>query len=218
MKVRLFKSLTPLCYNLKKWNLLYSPILIITGLSGSGKTTLAKKIAKMNNATLVSLDVLKFYSESTKQSQKILDIFLEKHPEINELVQIHWSKIDKLDSNNILYNYYCNLFFDFLIEYSKETNKKIILEGIQIFVRLHPSKSVGLPIIIVRNSSLKSFLNKLRRDYHSKILFFEKIKFINCLFKDTYTYQLKQRKLLNQYVDYLSAVNEHTKRRNNARI
>ncbi len=185
--------------------MIQSPFLLVTGLSGSGKTTFAQKFAKRHHAICISFDVLKFYNESPKQSQKLLDIFMKKYPAIEKKVFSQWSKSDKLNTNDILYNYYCNVFFDFLMDYSKQHNIKIVLEGIQIFVRLHPSKSVGLPIIIIRSSSINCFLNKLKRDYITKISIF-KINLIRCLIHDAYMYHIKQKEDINKYIIYLSII------------
>ena len=208
-KVQLVKSIKPLCYNIKNWSVITSPILLITGLSGSGKTTLAKKIANKYNAILISFDVLKFYSNASIQSQELLDSFLRRHSEIIDLIHLQWSKTDRWYSNDILYNYYCNLFYDFLLEYGKENHKKIVLVGIQLFIRLHPSKSVGMPIIIIRSSSFRSFLNKANRDYPSKYLTMKRIKFLIYIIQDIYTYHIKQRILLNKYINYLSILFEY---------
>ncbi|MCM1212487.1 MAG: hypothetical protein NC318_12895 [Blautia sp.] len=208
MKVQLLRNGKPICYNLQKWDKTHSPILLITGLSGSGKTTFAQKFAKCHDAICVSFDVLKFYPESPKQSQKLLDIFLEKYPKIKKNISIRWKKTDKAYSNDILFDYYCNLFFDFLIEYSKLNKKKIVLEGIQVFVRLHPAKSVGLPIIIIRNSGMHSFFNKLKRDHLKKELFKIDFRFLSCVIYDIYVYYVRQRKLLNMYIKYLTTLHK----------
>ncbi|WP_289747771.1 AAA family ATPase [Thomasclavelia cocleata] len=205
MKIHLLKNFKPLCYNLDKWNMIQSPLLLVTGLSGSGKTTFAQKFAKHHHAICISFDVLKFYNESPKQSQKLLDIFMKKYPAIEKKVFNQWSKSDKINTNDILYNYYCNVFFDFLMDYSKQHNIKIVLEGIQIFVRLHPSKSVGLPIIIIRSSSINCFLKKLKRDYITKFSIF-KINLIRCLIHDAYMYHIKQKEDINKYITYLSII------------
>ena len=165
MKIRLFKDEPPLCFNLEKWGINNIPILLVTGLSGSGKTTFAKKYALQHKAVCISFDVLKFYPQSSIESQQILNLFLKQYPDIQQFIDIQWSKTDKQNSNDIFFNYYCNVFFDFIVEYSKKNNIKVILEGIQMYVRLHPSKSAGLPLIIIRNSCLHSFCNKLRRDH-----------------------------------------------------
>lgn len=192
-------------FNLDKWDEGQSPLLLVTGLSGSGKTTFARLFAKHNNALCISFDVLKFYTEASKESQIILNIFLNKYPEIKELIHIKWAKTDQQNSNDILYNYYCNIFFDFLLEYSQKQKKKLILEGIQLFVRLHPSKSIGLPIIIIKKSSIKCFYNKLKRDYITNPSTL-KIGSINNIIKDAYIYHLKQKKIIDSYINYLSTI------------
>ena len=97
--------------------------------------------------------------------------------------------------------------FDFIVEYSKKNNIKVILEGIQMYVRLHPSKSAGLPLIIIRNSCLHSFCNKLRRDYfnHSgnRNRWYYSIKII---FKDIYIYYMIQYHYINNYIVYLATI------------
>lgn len=86
--------------------------------------------------------------------------------------------------------------------YGIKQNKTIVLEGIQLFMRLHPSKSVGLPLIIMRSSSLQSCVNKAKRDHKLRKKRAKGIKYI-CLFaKDLYIYQIKQLFVLNKYIYY----------------
>ena len=205
MKVHFLRDAKPIYYNIEKWNVSSSPLLLITGLAGSGKTTFAQKFAKHHHAICISFDVLKFYPESSKQSQMILDLFLKKYPQIKKKISIRWAKTDSINSNDILFNYYCNLFFDFLIEYSLQLREKIVLEGIQIFARLHPSKSAQMPIIIIRRSSVHSFCNKIKRDYFSKqIMFSEVFQLLKHIIVDIHIYYVKQRKNLNTYIEFLS--------------
>ena len=110
---------------LEKWGINNIPILLVTGLSGSGKTTFAKKYALQHKAVCISFDVLKFYPQSSIESQQILNLFLKQYPDIQQFIDIQWSKTDKQNSNDIFFNYYCNVFFDFIVEYSK----KIILKS-----------------------------------------------------------------------------------------
>ena len=210
MNIRWIKDCEPDCYNLEKWNIEDSPILLITGLSGSGKTTFAKEYALQHNAIYISFDVLKFYSNASKQSREILDIFLMKYPQIKQWINIQWAKKDQINSNDILFNYYCNLFFDFIVQFSIQNKKKIILEGIQIFVRLHPTKSVGLPIIIIRNSCLHSFLNKIRRDYPFIRQQGGNGNFLKSIINDMYLYYFKQRIFLDKYIQYLTILYQNT--------
>lgn len=210
MKVHLLKNCQPICYNLERWNSNNLPLLLITGLSGSGKTTFAQEFAKYHHAIYIGFDVLKFYPESSKQSQEMLDLFLKRYPTIKSNIRMQWKKTDLINSNDILFNYYCNLFFDFLVEYSIQNKKKIVLEGIQLFVRLHPSKSVRFPIIIIRTSSLHSFCNKITRDYHfKKNLSNKDFRFFKKIVNDIYIYYIKQQKILNTYIKYLSILNKH---------
>lgn len=202
MKVHLFKNQKPLCYNLYKWAKSDCPLLLITGLSGSGKTTYARKIAKKHNAIFMSFDVLKFYTEAPKESQKILKLFLKEYPQIKKLINIHWAKTDGIFSNDILYNYFCNAFFDFLMAYAIKQNTKIVLEGIQMFMRLHPSKSIGLPLIIIRSSSCQSCISKAKRDHRTRKKEAKGLRYIYFGVKDLYIYQIKQRFILNRYIDY----------------
>ncbi len=210
MKNGLLKDQSQICFNLEKWNVNEIPILLITGLAGSGKTTFAKKYAFEHKAVCISFDVLKFYAQSSKKSKEILDLFLEQHPDIQQYVDIHWEKVDRENSNNILFNYYCNIFFDFLVEYSIQNKIKIVLEGIQMYVRLHPSKSIGLPLIIIRTSCWNSFLNKIKRDHintEKKQKWYCDVKII---FKDLYIYYIIQQKNLNSYIRYITTVYHYT--------
>lgn len=209
MKVHLFKNQKPLCYNINKWRKSECPLLLITGLSGSGKTTYAKKIAKKHHAIFMSFDVLKFYTEASKESQKILRLFLKEYPQIKELINIHWAKTDRIYSNDILYDYFCNSLFDFLMVYGIRKNKKIVLEGIQIFMRMHPSKTIGLPLIIIRSSSIQSCINKTKRDQKMRKANAKGLRYIYFFIKDLYIYQIKQRFILNRYVIYQRITYKH---------
>ena len=100
---------------------------LITGFLGSGKTTFAKKYALQHKAVCISFDVLKFYPQSSIESQQILNLFLKQYPDIQQFIDIQWSKTDKQNSNDIFFNYYCNVSFDFIVEYSKKNNIKVIL-------------------------------------------------------------------------------------------
>lgn len=206
MYIQLLKQQPPLYYNLKKWSSKNYPVLAVTGLAGSGKTTFAQKFAQKHDAIFVSFDVLKFYSDASEESQKILKIFLKEHPDIKKLIHIHWTKTDVNFHNDILYNYYCNIFFDFLVEYGLKNHQRIVLEGIQFFVRLHPSKSINLPIIIIRNSCMKSLINKIKRDYPVNYAHKKKSVTFIYLIKDIYLYHIKQCFILNKYINYLSAI------------
>lgn len=198
MKIHLLKNEHITYYNLERWNISEYPVLLVIGLSGSGKTTFANKFAKQTGSTLVSFDVLKYYNEASCESQKILDIFLETYPEIKRLINIQWKKTDASYTNDKLYSLYCVIFFDFILNYSKREHKTIVLEGIQIFVRVPPEKTIGMPMIIVGSSSFKSCKNKYKRDYLKEKKDFYLVSFIS----QVYTYHIKHRFVINKYVCY----------------
>ena len=138
MKIRLFKDEPPLCFNLEKWGINNIPILLVTGLSGSGKTTFAKKYALQHKAVCISFDVLKFYPQSSIESQQILNLFLKQYPDIQQFIDIQWSKTDKQNSNDIFFNYYCNKLRRDHFNHSGNRNRwyysiKIIFKDIYIY-------------------------------------------------------------------------------------
>ena len=198
MKIHLLHNKSNVQYNLNRWNINDCPILLIIGLSGSGKTTYAKKIAKTSNVQLVSFDVLKFLEDAPPESQEILKCFLKEHPEICNLINSHWSKTDSKFTNDVLYNYFCNVFFDFLMDYCQKRQIRIVLEGIQLFIRLHPYKTVGMPLVVIGSSSLQSHIYKLKRDYILEGNHFNFRKYIY----QTYLYHIKQRFYINKYLFY----------------
>ncbi len=203
MRIHLLKNECNTYYKLASWNLSTHPLILVIGLSGSGKTTFAKKYAIMSNITFVSFDVLKFYDEAPRESQEILDMFLKTCPEIKKLIKIHWKKTDKANTNDKLYTYYCNVFFDFLISYGRQTHKIIILEGIQIFVRLQPEKTMGMPLIVIGSSSLRSNVNKFKRDYIENRNTFNLFNYI----KQVFQYHINQCFCINKYISYYENYN-----------
>lgn len=203
MKIKVFKNI-PNLYNIQNWSVDKCPVLIVTGLSGSGKTTCTQKIAKKHDAIWISFDVLKFYDEAPVESKRILDSFVKDNPHIKSLIQINWRKTDSIFSNDILYDYYCNLFFDYIVEFAYKKKKLLILEGIQIFVRLHPLKTLGMPLIIIGSSSLRSFKRKFIRDSSKNSSIFSWLI-------DIYIYQIKQRVLLNKYILYQESMTLYRK-------
>lgn len=202
MNICFLKNLPKQCFRMDDWTSAISPLLLLTGLSGSGKTFAAQELADYYNIPWISFDVLKFHDQANSDSRKVLNLFLEKHTKIKSLVDCHWSKTDINYSNDILYNYYCNLFFDFIYDYALEIHKSFILEGIQIFVRLHPSKTVRFPLIVMGSSSLQSFRYKYKRDYLSK----NPLQSFMLLPSDFYLYHVQQRKILNNYICYYETI------------
>lgn len=211
-KIHLLINKKNIQYNIERWNIWDCPILLITGLSGSGKTTYAQKFAKATGSTVISFDVLKFFEEASSESQNLLNCFLHEHSEIYNLVKIHWCKTDIKYSNDILYNYFCNIFFDFIVQYYKQRNTLVILEGIQIFTRLHPYKTYGMPLIVIGRSCLQSNINKIKRDYIIDKQTFNFLLYI----MQTYLYHIKHCFAINRYICYYEILDNFDKNKFNS--
>ena len=204
-KIGLFISRDPIKINFCKWSINHYPILLVTGLAGSGKTTLCACLAKRYNAKSISLDALKFFDKSNKDSQNEVIHFLELYPEITDLIKKQWAKNDKYNTNDFLYKKYCLIFFDYLINKYKTSNKLIIIEGIQIFVRLPLNHCVSFPCCVLMKSSSKCMLSYILREYcYAK----RKPSFITII-HEIYLYHIKQRNLLNKYISIMLNKNNY---------
>ena len=138
MKIRLFKDEPPLCFNLEKWGINNIPrdeLVVLTGLSGSGKTTFAKKYALQHKAVCISFDVLKFYPQSSIESQQILNLFLKQYPDIQQFIDIQWSKTDKQNSNDIFFNYY--FLNNVIIQQVLFLQELLLFQNVQPLIDVH---------------------------------------------------------------------------------
>lgn len=163
-KIKFTKSTGDFYHNLSKWNCSTNPLLYVTGLSGSGKTTLILTLQKKYKTCCISLDALRFYNSSPKESQAIVDSFVEIHPEIVDKIMCEWNSSKNFWKNEKTFTHYVRLFNNYLFEYATQNKMSIIIEGIQPFVRLPMKYLINKPRIIKGTSSIQSFLNALNRD------------------------------------------------------
>lgn len=182
--------------NISKWRSDGNQILLLTGLVGAGKTTACEFFKNDYNAKCISFDALKFYEEANWESQSEIDEFVKIHPNIQPLIDTHWFETDNTNTNDKLYIEYCSLFFDYILKKYNNSEIPVVLEGIQIFVRIPIEKCLGMPCTIIRTSALKCCKRFMLRDYSKQ----EKINNLKCLAKLNTTYYFHQRKMLNEFI------------------
>lgn len=203
-RIGFFISKPPLRINYDKWELGDNKILLVTGLVGSGKTTLGSKYAELYGGNLISFDALKFYNSANEYSKKEIDEFVALYPEIIPLIKSNWFETDDSNKNDLLYKNYCILFYEHIIEKYKNSQYPIIIEGIQLFVRIPLSKLDNTSLYILRTSAFKSCIRYIKRDHIKRL----NLSVINQLF----TYHIKQTNILNNKIKLLTNKHIYQKR------
>lgn len=150
------------------WNQNTAPLLYVTGLSGSGKTTFCAKLANHFGCQFISLDALRFYDSASLESRRAVDEFLCIHPNIVTAVETQWPRQSFLRSNERNYAKYTRLFVQFLYDRAIREQKRYVVEGIQLFVRLPKKTLLNQPKIILGTGGLECFYRATKRTY-SKI-------------------------------------------------
>ena len=144
--------------NLDQWKKGSIKILFITGLSGSGKSTLARKLQSKYKAEYISLDDVLNDIFKKKYTEPII-WYNKTHKE--PISELKWPKSDK--------EFY-RMIFSIVIEYInykiKTSDKKLIVEGIQIpgLYEISPDLFKKSAIIIKSTSYLSSAAQGLKRD------------------------------------------------------
>ena len=161
---------------------------------GSGKTSSVDVFANQFQAIPVSFDVLKFYENCSLISQKFFNEFAHFYPEIRSLLKAQWRDCCNKDEDQ-LYAEYCHLFFQFLQKKAEKEKIIILIEGIQIFARLHFTEIKTYPCIILMTPALTCMRNLKQREKKLNIKHraFE-------LQKKYLLYHFRQRRMLNQII------------------
>ena len=124
-------------------------IVNITGEKGSGKSYDASRLED-DNHLVVHLDSI-FLEEGN-----------EYHKTSNEVKEYLLNKYHELDISLLEKEYYQDI-----INFIKEKNKKGIIEGITL-TDINDISILKGKVIVKRTGVLKSFLRTIKRDYHNK--------------------------------------------------
>lgn len=165
--------------NYDKWD--YGMPLWITGASGDGKSTLVNKLAKDNNAIVVSTDYVLMYigftpEEFENKIQKLSNEYglnLENNMLATEYINTHPNLPRGLrDPKTKTYNRnktvpemvtYFEWVYNKIRTDIKYRNQKYIIEGCEIS-HMDPDFFVDKPIIIMGGSRIQSFYRRIKRD------------------------------------------------------
>lgn len=144
--------------NLDQWKKGNIKILFITGLSGSGKSTLAKKLQSKYKAEYISLDDVLNNIFKKKYTEPVI-WYNKTHKE--PISEIKWPKSDKEFYNTIF-----SIVIGYIEYKAKTSDKKLIVEGIQIpgIYEISPDLFKKSAIIIKSTSYLSSVTQGLKRD------------------------------------------------------
>jgi len=198
--IHLLRSIPTQFIHREKWRISDSPIMLLTGLSGSGKTYAGKIISEEKNTTLISLDALKFYEAANLSSRQAVDEFVKIYPEITHLISIHWAQDDNANTNDTKYTDYSLKFFDFVYSSAIRTRTMLIIEGIQIFVRIPWERAINIPLGIIGTSGVVSFFNFYKRDYVME----HNHQQLGSMWQEFRLHHSLRRKRLNQFIDFIN--------------
>lgn len=165
---RWFKTQKDLYYNKDKFENGEINLCFVTGLSGSGKSTYSINLAEKYNAEYVNLDIViynkeKFTMDELNKESKLIYSFF------NTCGKKYYFLANETDPSFYNGNNYdrdlTNDFVDYAIKYAKSNkNKKIILEGIWLYLFVDINKLLSNMIVIKGTSALSSSKRALKRD------------------------------------------------------
>lgn len=128
-----------------------SKMILVTGISGSGKSMLSLDLSKKYNFEIISFDMVFGYDESRERTKLELDIL----DEFNKLYPDYKSFNKKL---------ICNLFFDFVKEYTINKKINIIFDGSQFLRKVDFDKIKDQRIVLKRTSLVLSLFRRNKRN------------------------------------------------------
>lgn len=136
-------------YRLEEWKQSSNGLLLVTGYVGSGKSTLAKKIAKEYKSNYIELDTYIDEKANNDPNRPFREkMFDDMTPsEINQ-EYIFYQKIINNSIKKILI---------------KTRKKKLVIEGIQLFLYEHPNDFKKHSIIVKGTSALVSMYRAFKR-------------------------------------------------------
>lgn len=161
-----------LILNFEKWNTgTENNILYITGLSGSGKTTLAEKYAKEYDAYLFEIDGIQHaYDSSNLELLKSAEEKFPRYLEIRNAIKSgQLSKQEISNLQNEATTQYSYVFEFIWSEIKKDTEKLLIVEGIQLFQWIPIEFFDDKPLIIKQTGAITSMIRAMKRNGNGKI-------------------------------------------------
>lgn len=149
-------------YDVDKFVIGKSNILLITGLSGSGKSTLAAQMAKDNDAEVIELDVFEHcYGYEDKNLHQAGEVFVEYLTAHKEL----WADLKAKNYKKMDFHKELTKFVKYAIKWCKHhKEKKWVIEGVQIYSCLSAKEAKMYPLIIMGTSAQTSILQRFKRN------------------------------------------------------
>lgn len=159
-------------YNKDKFDSREINICFITGHSGSGKSTMGRELSKDKNTEHYELDDVvtnkdNFTMENLKEYGDLIYSFF------NGIGKKYYLTGKELREENKFEGFYekelIRDFVDYSINYAnKHKNKRFVLEGVWIYLFIHPSKLKDSAVYIKGTSRLVSDLRAAKRDSNNE--------------------------------------------------
>lgn len=198
-KSHIFKTKSDLYVNFEK----DTNMIIVTGISGSGKSKTSNELKSKYNYEIVSFDFIFNYEFERKPSsleRKLLKEFKNKYLQYKDYKKNTENKTEV-----------CNCFFDFISEYLKENNIKIIFDGAYFLDRISFDKIKNERIVIKRTSIIRSNFQKVNRNkkylIHPNISIIKKSKSILGMHFECFKQIINQKKKVNKFLKKCEKLN-----------
>ena len=158
-------------FNFGKWGIGHP--LWITGVSGDGKTKLSEAIYENSNKSIniISLDLFltrltceeesfnKIRSEKNYIDNSLLFEYIDSHPELPRGLKPMETDLLRYENEK---DYFINLF-KWIINKSKKINKRVLVEGVDIFLYASANWLYHEPVIIIKSPIFRLIKQRLNR-------------------------------------------------------
>lgn len=188
-------------------------LCFITGQSGSGKSTMASDMSKTGSEWYELDGVLSnwcYTDDNLKEyGDLIYSFFKGPGKGFRYKSKKEWLDDKKWDGTDDLYEKsLVQSFVKYSISYAKShSNKKIVVEGVQLYGYIKPSEIKDFAVYIKGTSMLKSKIRAAKRDSSDADDGKRGKAFIN-QFKDNWKHYISNEKDINEYRNYFSKLSE----------
>lgn len=200
-------------HNKNKFDLGEINLCFITGQSGSGKSTMASDMSKTGSEWYELDGVLSnwcYTDDNLKEyGDLIYSFFKGPGKGFRYKSKKEWLDDKKWDGTDDLYEKsLVQSFVKYSISYAKShSNKKIVVEGVQLYSYIKPSEIKDFAVYIKGTSMLKSKIRATKRDSSDTDDGKRGKAFIN-QFKDNWKHYISNEKDINAYRNYFSKLSE----------